>query len=48
MPNGRLGILLGQRGAIGQIICKSVPTANINAEGKSLPPTVWSRRGGVS
>lgn len=41
MPNGRIGILLGQRGAIDRIVYKSVPRANINAHGESLPPTIW-------
>lgn len=41
MPNGRIGILLGQRGAIDRIIYKSVPRANINAHDESLPPTIW-------
>lgn len=41
MPNGRIGILLGQRGAIDRIIYKSVPRANLNGYGESLPPTIW-------
>lgn len=41
IPNERVGILLGRRGAIDRIIYRSVPRANINARGESLPPTVW-------
>lgn len=41
MPNGRIGILLGQKGAIDRIIYKSVPRANLNARGEALPPTIW-------
>ena len=41
MRNERLGILLGQEGAIDRIIYKSVPRANLNARGEALPPTLW-------
>lgn len=41
IPNERVGILLGRRGAIDRFIYRSVPRANINARGESLPPTVW-------
>lgn len=41
MPNGRMRILLGQKGAIDRIIYKSVPRANLNGRGESLPPTIW-------
>lgn len=41
MPNERLGILLGQKGAIDHIIYKCVPRANLNARGEALAPTLW-------
>lgn len=41
MPNERVGILLGQNGAIDHIVYKSVPRANLNARGEALPSTVW-------
>lgn len=41
IPNQRVGILLGQRGAIDRIIYTSVPRANFVARGLSLPPNVW-------
>lgn len=41
MPNERVGILLGQNGAIDRIVYKSVPRTNLNACGEALPPAVW-------
>lgn len=41
MPNGRIGILLGQNGAIDHITYKNVPRVSLNRRGEALPPTVW-------
>lgn len=38
--NQRVGVLLGQRGAIDRIIYTSAPRANLVARGLSLPPNV--------
>lgn len=38
--NQRVGVLLGQRGAIDRIIYTSAPRANFVARGLSLPPNV--------
>lgn len=40
IPNQRVGVLLGQRGAIDRIIYTSAPRANLVARGLSLPPNV--------
>lgn len=41
VPNGRVGMILGQSGAIDRIIYKSVPKANLVARGEQVPETVW-------
>ena len=41
VPNGRVGMILGQSGAIDRIIYKSVPKANLVARGEQLPETLW-------
>lgn len=41
VPNGRVGMILGQSGAIDRIIYKSVPKANLVARDEQGPETVW-------
>lgn len=41
VPNERVGMILGQSGAIDRIIYKSVPKANLAARGEQVPETVW-------
>lgn len=41
VPNGRVGMILGQSGAIDRIIYKSVPKANLVARGEQVPETIW-------
>lgn len=41
VPNGRVGTILGQSGAINRIIYKSVPKANLVARGEQVAETIW-------
>lgn len=41
MPNERIGIFLGQKGALDRMIYKSVSRYNLNACDEALPRTIW-------
>lgn len=41
VPNRRVGMILGQSGAIDRIIYKSIPKANLVARGEQVRETVW-------
>lgn len=41
VPNRRVGMILGQSGAIDRIVYTSVPNANLVARGEQVPETVW-------
>ena len=41
VPNGRVGIILGQNMGINRLVYKSVPRAVLSARGESVPETIW-------